>query len=338
MQRVSALLTRKGFDLAAEPVVQCADTLHALKVSFTGLCGSDLHVYTSRTHLPAPLFLGHEFVGSTIEQPDNPATSGRSLIVNPSLGCGLCRMCLSGYDHLCYQGCFLGSQNSAGSLKGIIYTSPETITPLPPDIPAYLGVLVEPLGNAFSLVSLINSTALNCLIIGGGPLGTLIATVVKEVCNCSSVLISERSDWRREFLKDKGFLVCHPSELSHYSSFFGERGAEIVIEAADASTSSMLDAVSNVAPRGTIIIFGINSNSNMSIPAKQCRGKLVTLQFLRRCSSNDFSRGFRFLCQHWRLLSTFVTNIYNIRDIDMAFRRAANSKRDYMKMVIDHHN
>ena len=66
-----------------------------VKVSASGICGSDMHAYHGHDdrRLP-PLILGHEISG--INQSDNTP-----VVINPLVTCKECRECLGGREHLC---------------------------------------------------------------------------------------------------------------------------------------------------------------------------------------------------------------------------------------------
>ena len=69
-----------------------------VKVSASGICGSDMHAYHGKdTRRVPPLILGHEISG-TIEQGKN---KGAKVIINPLISCGNCKRCNTGSEHLC---------------------------------------------------------------------------------------------------------------------------------------------------------------------------------------------------------------------------------------------
>ena len=58
-----------------------------IKVSASGICGSDMHAYHGKDNrrIP-PLILGHEISGTI----DNGNFSGKKVILNPLITCGKC--------------------------------------------------------------------------------------------------------------------------------------------------------------------------------------------------------------------------------------------------------
>ena len=63
-----------------------------IKVSASGICGSDMHAYHGKDNrrIP-PLILGHEISG-IIEKGNE---TGKKVVLNPLITCGSCNFCLS---------------------------------------------------------------------------------------------------------------------------------------------------------------------------------------------------------------------------------------------------
>ena len=71
-----------------------------VKVAYSGVCGTDVHV--SQGHHPAaapPLIMGHEFSG-TVEkvgkQNKKGLEPGQRVVVQPFYSCGVCELCITG--------------------------------------------------------------------------------------------------------------------------------------------------------------------------------------------------------------------------------------------------
>ena len=95
-----------------------------IRVLYTGICGTDLHIYEwdawAQSTLHVPLIIGHEFVGEIVAVGSNVSdfhpgelVSGEGHVV-----CGRCRNCLAGRRHLCAHTQGVGV-NRAGRLRGI---------------------------------------------------------------------------------------------------------------------------------------------------------------------------------------------------------------------------
>ena len=78
-----------------------------LKVTATGICGTDVRVFfNGDRRIEAPWVLGHEICGEVLEigpdaDGDLRAGAGDLVHVISTLWCGRCRLCRSGNEHLC---------------------------------------------------------------------------------------------------------------------------------------------------------------------------------------------------------------------------------------------
>lgn len=91
------------------PVLAPAAGQALLSLQRSGVCGTDIHIVTGRLGLPAPLILGHEFVGRIAQLGSGAAVDGlgHSLAVGDTaiacvaLPCGACFSCGHGHTASC---------------------------------------------------------------------------------------------------------------------------------------------------------------------------------------------------------------------------------------------
>ncbi len=73
-----------------------------IRVARTGLCRSDFHGWRGHdSDTVLPCVPGHEFTGTVIEAPEDPALLGRRVIVPFVLACGSCPECTAGAAQVC---------------------------------------------------------------------------------------------------------------------------------------------------------------------------------------------------------------------------------------------
>jgi glutathione-independent formaldehyde dehydrogenase len=78
-----------------------APTDALLRVTSSGICGSDLHMYDSRTPLKKGTVVGHEIMG-VIEKIGEAITSikqGDRVVLPFNISCGFCHNCHRGHTH-----------------------------------------------------------------------------------------------------------------------------------------------------------------------------------------------------------------------------------------------
>ncbi|KPK47732.1 MAG: hypothetical protein AMK72_08040 [Planctomycetes bacterium SM23_25] len=97
-------LEAREFDL-----LPLADGEVLIKVTYAGVCGSDLHMASGQDpRTPLPIILGHEGVGEVAEirgektdVEGRPLKVGQAVLWNRSVVCGRCFFCRGGEHHLC---------------------------------------------------------------------------------------------------------------------------------------------------------------------------------------------------------------------------------------------
>ena len=83
-----------------------------IDVHRVGICGTDVEFFTGEMaylhqgHAHFPMRLGHEWMGvvRSIGNDVDPSWLGRRVTGDTMLGCGQCRRCLSGRQHVCARG------------------------------------------------------------------------------------------------------------------------------------------------------------------------------------------------------------------------------------------
>lgn len=154
-------------------------------VERVGLCGTDAEFFTGEMqylhdgHARFPMRLGHEWAGTVrVAGPGvDPAWLGRRVTGDTMLGCGKCRRCRTGYQHVCDFRTEIGIRGGRpGALAEQLPVPVTALHVLPDTVDAVRGALVEPGGNALRAV---RGAALapgdRLLVLGPGTIGLLAA-------------------------------------------------------------------------------------------------------------------------------------------------------------------
>lgn len=186
-----------------------------VKPAFTGLCGSDLHLYfhgpipptspVSETEPHAltgetlPIVLGHEFSGTVVEVGEGVTglKPGDPVAIDPVSGCGECPACQAGRYNACGKMACLGISGGGGGLSELISVPAEKVHPIG-DIPLDQAAMFDPLCVGYHGVTKSGIKAGDVALVGGGgPVGLLTAAVLKGVG--ATVILTELAANRREF-------------------------------------------------------------------------------------------------------------------------------------------
>jgi 2-desacetyl-2-hydroxyethyl bacteriochlorophyllide A dehydrogenase len=233
-----------------------------IRVAYTGLCGTDLHILhgnmDARVH--TPLTFGHEMSGTIAAVGDGVTgwAVGDAVTVMPLDWDGTCPACLAGNQHICQNLNFIGI-DSPGSLQELWNVPAEVLVALPAGLRLDHAALVEPVAVAVHDVRRANlQPGHKAVVIGGGPIGVLIASVAREFGG--EVVVIELDANRRAQIDALGFTTLDPREtdqVAWVNDWTGGAGADEVFEVSVAA-QAVLGATDLAKVRGTLVVVAIH--------------------------------------------------------------------------------
>jgi 2-desacetyl-2-hydroxyethyl bacteriochlorophyllide A dehydrogenase len=231
-------------------------------VAYTGICGTDLHILhgamDQRVTLPATI--GHEMSGRVAEVGPGVTgwTVGAAVTVMPLDWCGACPACLRGFRHVCQQLNFMGI-DSAGSMQSSWTLPARHLVRLPADLPLELGALVEPTAVAVHDVRRGDvRSGESALVVGGGPVGLLIAIAARVAG--ADVVVLELDERRRTVAASLGLRALDPTTdiAPAIENWTRGAGVDVAFEVSG-SASGITTAVNALSVRGRLVMVGIHS-------------------------------------------------------------------------------
>lgn len=156
-----------------------------IKVAYTGICGSDIHTFKGEyNNANTPVVLGHEFSGEVVAVgPDVKSIKVGDRVTSETTfqTCGTCPYCLKKDYNLCGNRKGIGTQIN-GSMAEFVLSREESCHVLHDNISYKSAALTEPL--ACCVHAALEKTTISptdiVLIFGPGPIGLLLAQVVKS--------------------------------------------------------------------------------------------------------------------------------------------------------------
>ncbi|MEV7608593.1 alcohol dehydrogenase catalytic domain-containing protein [Microbacterium sp. NPDC089320] len=166
-----------------EPVAGPGEVV--VDVRRAGICGTDIEFFTGEMaylhtgHAEYPIRIGHEWAGvvSEVGQGVDRDWLGARVTGDTMLGCGRCRRCTQGLQHVCAERFELGIRGGLpGALAEKVAVPASSLHRLSDDVDDVAGALVEPGGNAQRSVQAAQlSPGDRCLVTGPGTIGLLCA-------------------------------------------------------------------------------------------------------------------------------------------------------------------
>lgn len=199
-----------------------------IKVLYGGVCGSDLHIYREGMFIEhTPEIMGHEFCGRIITAPPHSGLREGDLVVgDPRVACGDCPACRDKKANRCDKLGFIGEVRP-GCFAQLLALEPEKLLVLGHDTDPRQAALAEPLAVAVHACRNMNAAPdEQALILGAGPIGLLIAWLLKREYKLSRVCIADVDDYRLSFAPETGADEAGP-DLSSFAPY-----SDLLIDAA----------------------------------------------------------------------------------------------------------
>lgn len=266
-----------------------------LKMSLSGICGTDKHTYRGESKQYAgtaherdityPLICGHENVGVVVDVGGRVYASdgtllrvGDRVVPGANVPCGTCYYCMNGYpyyfcSHLEDYGNSLNcvtEPHLMGGWSEYMYLLPRTpIFRVPDELPDSVAVMTEVMAvthgleTAYAILGLQGNTPMGrtVVVLGVGPLG--LCHVVKARLGGAGRIVTTDKFARRlelagELGADSALNVVTTSMEERVASVLaqtGGRGADIVIDASGV-TSTFMEGLKMVRTGGVLVEAG----------------------------------------------------------------------------------
>ena len=308
-----------------------------IHVAYCGVCGTDLHIFKGGMdkRVSIPQVIGHEMSGEIAEVGGKVQgwSVGDRVVVRPLHPCGNCPACRAGHAHICYNLKFLGI-DTPGAFQGSWTVPAHTLHRLPPNLSFDQAALIEPVAVACHDVRLGEvKSGEEVAVIGGGPIGLLIALVAASIK--ARVLVSEVNSFRLNLARRLGLEAVNPREVD-LADLVGKRtggaGADVVFEvsgsAAGAATMTQL-----VRTRGRIVVVAIFGEAP-KVDLFRFFWRELRLRGARVYEPEDFDKAIALSASGALPLEHLISAMRPLKDLQAVFEQIEAST-DLMKVLMD---
>ena len=282
-----------------------------IRINYCGICGTDMHAFHGHMdeRIGFERIIGHEMSGTVVAvgKDCNNIEPGNKVVVRPLDHCGDCYACHAGLNHICHKLKILGL-DSHGAMQEFWTVPAHTVHLLPDDIQMDLAAMIEPLAVACHDIRLSElKKGEDVLVIGGGPIGALVALMAREVGG--KVVISEINPHRSAVLEKLKFDIINPSEqdlVPEINTRTSGKGIDVVFEVSGSQAG--VDVMTAVAAtRARLVLVAIHA----------VKPKVDLFQFF------------------WRELELMGVRVYEPEDYEMAIDIITSGKIDVGSLITD---
>jgi L-iditol 2-dehydrogenase len=246
-----------------EPI--CGPNQIKIEVAYTGICGTDLHVYHDTFRNYPPVILGHEFSGIVREIGAQTHSSqvGDRVTVCPASAviCGRCEHCRQGYYMFCPIRRGMG-HGVNGSFTRYVVVAEHQVYKVLDDMALDEAALVEPFAAAWQAITELTSFTVGetVLLSGPGPIGLLCLLILKGQ-GCKVIVAGTAQDASRlrlaqELGADTIVNVSTENLQEIVAQRTDSRGVDATVEASGAA-ASINACLQAVRKQGKFVQVGI---------------------------------------------------------------------------------
>jgi len=280
-----------------------------LRVSYCGVCGTDLHIFQGHMdqRVKMPAVIGHEMSGqvASIGTGVEGFAPGDRVVVRPLDPCGDCPACRAGHSHICQNLKFIGI-DSPGAFQQLWNVPAFTLHKLPESVSMERGAMIEPLAVACHDVRLGGVKRGDfVVVIGGGPIGMLIAMVARQAG--AQVLVSEVNPHRLSLGRQLQLQTVDPRETDLpglVENQTGKAGADVVFE-----------------------VSGSAAGTDVMTKLPRTRGRIVLVAIMPQPHKVDLFRFF------WREIQMLGARVYEPEDFEKAISLAGSDTFPLDKLI-----
>ena len=294
-----------------------------IDVAYCGICGTDLHVYLG--HMDARVgdhrIIGHEMSGTVAAVGDGVTnvSTGQTVVVRPLDHCGDCPACEAGHIHICHNLKFLGLDTD-GAFQGKWSVPAHTVHVLPEGTRLDHAAMVEPISVACHDVRRARVAAGDdVLVIGGGPIGMLVALVAREAG--ANVSVSEINENRIGLARDLGLTAYNAREVdvaAEVNTATKDKGADIIFEVS--GTQPGVDLMTAAAAtRARICMVAIHAQKPQ-IDLFRFFWRELEMVGARVYEPADYEQAIQLMASNALGLERLITDVRGLSEIGDAFR------------------
>jgi len=233
--RAAVLVEPGRFELREVPVPELGPRDALIGIDRCGVCGTDIHMFRGAYAADKlPLIPGHEFTGTVtaVGAEVDWLTDGSPCVVDMNIGCGACYFCRRNEILNCPQMQQMGITID-GAFAEYIAVPARLVIPAPPDMPAGVRALTEPLACVVRAARKAQiAFGQSVAVLGTGPIGNLHVQLMRTI-GVAPIIAAEPNAERARMARDCGadIVVTDPDELeTAVMDWTDGRGADIVIE------------------------------------------------------------------------------------------------------------
>jgi len=337
--KAAVLIAPQRFDLRDVPAPAIGPEDALIRVSRTGICGTDVHIFNG--HYAAdrlPLVPGHEFCGTVAAFGSNVKhlSEGQRVVADINIGCGTCYWCRRNEILNCPTMTQVGIGRD-GAFAEYVALPARLVIPAPDSISDAVLVLTEPVACVVRAARKAQvSFGQSVVILGAGPIGNLHVQMMRQV-GAAPIIVADLSEDRCRMALAAGAdaAISDPDKLrAEVLRLTMGRGADVVIESVG-SPRLYATAQTLIRKGGHLAFFGLTGPDqtlavgilNTILQENSLKGSVAGM-------GEDMHDALTLLAHGRFKTDAFTAATYPLDDIQAAFETLAARPTDLKTQIL----
>ena len=344
------LKANKKINLEESKISKLKDNQCLVKISYVGICSSDIYRSFEGWAYKYPLVMGHEISGKVVKKKNinNDIKIGDKVSIFPLLPCFKCKQCRENNFMRCVQYGYYGSRNDGGFAEYIVVNS-WNLLKIPKNVDLLNASLIEPLAvviHAYKKVNLDKNKAI--LLLGSGFLSLIFQKIIRFYYPNLYIYVVDRNNFKLQLAKKytSKIKTLNINKKINLDNFFknNKNNFDIIIETTG-DPKFYKEAINLSAPNGEILLLSniindlkLSKKLVSNILRKELKIRGTWNSYFKKSSKIDDWKESISLIKKGIKPSELVTKIIKLSDIPTYLKKMHNHKTkrkriNYVKFV-----
>ena len=350
---MKAMVLRAPSDLVLDEVArpQPAAGQVVVRVTHSGVCGTDYKIYNGSIKVPYPLIPGHEMAGEVVDLgPDvgrvplstdttrgGPGVAvGERVIIDPETYDGTCFYCQKGLTNLCPNGTLIGRDVNGGFAEYLMVPASQVFR-LPDSIDDRTAPMIQVLTTCLHAQRQVDMFPGDTVaVIGLGVTGQLHVQLAKA--RGARVIGITRSAEKRAMAEKLGADITIPGGddvIKQVREATEGRGADLTIETTGV-LKQLEQSIHMTRFGGKVLMFGIYTVKEGALPFYDLYFKEISLISARVAKPEDYTSSIALVERGQVKLEPLVSDVLPLGELRAAIGMLGSDSGQRMKIIMDH--
>jgi 2-desacetyl-2-hydroxyethyl bacteriochlorophyllide A dehydrogenase len=344
---MKAMVLRAPSDLVEDEVArpQPAAGQVLVRITHSGVCGTDYKIFNGSIPVPYPLIPGHEMAGEVVDVgrvPTSPGAGvadfspGDRVVIDPETYCGSCFHCRIGQTNLCPNGTLIGRDVNGGFAEYLMVPASQAFR-LPDSIDDRTAPMIQVLTTCLHAQRQVDTFPGDTVVVLGlGVTGQLHVQLAKA--RGARVIGITRSAEKRAMAEKLGAdltIAGGDAAIQKVREATEGRGADLTIETTGVM-KQLADSIHMTRFGGKVLLFGIYTVKEGALPFYDIYFKEISLISARVAKAEDYPASIALVERGQVRLEPLVSDVMPLGELKAAIGLLGSDSGQRMKIILEH--